>query len=291
MSLSKSLAVGALTILLASCGAKKGSRNDLGSRGTLPDVTVPVNRKLAECSRIEASNIPLLGQLSTYYNPTTRTMVPDYVQMNIVSIPAGIKTGTKNYIQAYRWTDGPNGFQMNSIPVRMFFVNKITGSSVGSGISSPDYVDKISKTIIDGIISNRGLSAINITSSNFFEQHYVIMMGMEMQWKAVTFAFYDSDAGTNAISSGDALLPPFYADPNYYAQVNTQPTLYALHPNFVYRTSGASENEFKNLTDEICREFFSTIRIPASVGNDAPSLWSEISGFFMSIWSRISGWF
>ncbi len=99
-------------------------------------------------------------------------------------------------------------------------------------------------------------------------------------WDAVKFAFYNSASGSTAIASGDVLLPAFYANPNAYMAANPFTELYSLHPNISYRTSGATEADYLNLTNQICAGFFG--RVPASV--DIPH---AQGGFF----GAIRSWF
>ena len=196
--------------------------------------------------------------------------------MNLTSVPAGIKTGSTQYLQIFRWKDGTGGFELNSIPVRMQFLSKFTGTVI-----STSTVDRISKSIIETLIQNAGLQGTGLTPSNFFEQYTVVLSGMDFQWYAISIAYYNTATGSGAAGNADAMLPPIVADPNVYMSYVPSTRLHILHPNYPWRTSGASEQEFQNLSEEICTEFFGSIRYTASVKNE--SLWDKVKGLFKSV--------
>jgi predicted small lipoprotein YifL len=276
---SSSLAVGLLLLSLSACGPKGPSSQSLPSR----DVPInpgagplPPQGKLAECTRIGDGGTGLSGQLSTHY--ANGVLVKDRINMNVKAIPNAMKSSNKFYFQIFRWTDNQtSGFQINTLPTRMFFVNKITGQNLGG-----TNIDRISKRVIEDALTSSGIT--NITMSNFFDYYYIVLTGVDFTWKAVKFAYYNLDLGTNAIGSTDALLPPFTPDPNAYALTNTN-NLLVLHPNYQYMLSGATQADFYRLTEDICREFFSSVRLPASVKEI--SLWTQIQTFFTGLYSKI----
>lgn len=261
-----------LSILVTACGSKDNSGN---YRSTTPYT----NGLLSECSRTASNNIGFSAALASYYQ--YGQVIEDYVQMNIPSIPAALTTSSV-YLQIFRWKEPSAGArQTNSIPVRFFYVSKTTGMSLNS---TP--IDKISKGDIEQLIADKKLGNLGIGFSNFFQNHYIVMTGMEYQWQAVTFALYDSNNGTLNIGSADALLPPFLADPNKYANSKNGTSLPALHPLAYQSASGASEAEFKRLSDDICASFLGTIRAPASIDSDETRM-----GLFRRIWFTIQNFF
>jgi hypothetical protein len=251
---------------------KATSADNRGGNSSLPSNTTTYS--MAECNRIDIANPAIKGQVSTYYN--NGQLVNSYLNVNLTSVPAEISSTSTYYLQLYRWYERAAGQpQVNSTPVTMYFVQKSTGL-----VSNPNGSDKISKSILDAIISSAKLATVGVTAANFFDRHFVVLTGMDLTWDAVKFAYYNSAVGTTAIASGDVLLPAFYANPNAYIAANPFPDLYVLHPNYGYRTSSASENDYLGMTEQICAGFFG--RVPASVDMPLPQ-----SGFF----GAIRSWF
>lgn len=250
-----------------SCGPSKVTHGDLNSRGGETPVPNP-NYLMAECNRIEINAPSVRGQISTYYSGGQ--LVTTYLNVNLTTIPSQVLTTDTYYLQLYRWSERTSGQpSVNQVPVTMYFVMKTSGS-----VSNPSGSNKISKSVLQSIISSGSLGNYGVSLSNFFERHYVVLTGMDLSYDAVKVALYNSASGTAAISTGDVLLPAFYSNPNVYIAANPVPSLYQLHPNYSYRSANASENDYFAMTEQICAGFFS--RIPASL--DVPS-----EGFFGTI--------
>lgn len=268
-------------LLGTSCAEKKSTARGIGPGGDpLPITTAPSYNKMGECTRSVTNGLSLVAQISTHYN-AYGTMDQDIVQLNFSQIPAELKTSDTHFMKIYRWKESSTGqSQVNSIPTPIYFKNKVSGS-----LLSQQPVDQISKTALQSQINNGGLASQGVTPSNFFNYFYVLLGSVDFQWQAVTFAFYDSSAGSEAITSADSLLPPYYASPAVYAFKTPSPRLQALHPLNSLKNSGASEAEYKSLCDNICYDFFGTIRSPASA--QEPSFGQKIFGWFSSLYASV----
>jgi hypothetical protein len=254
---------------LVGCSQTKSTTDALG-RGPTGNTTQPSmpTGPLTECTRFPQNSAGLLGSLSTYYNGGQ--LVDDYIQMNMTQFPASYLTST-GYAQIFRWKESQAGQrQGNSVPVRFFYVSKVTGQSL---TSEPYSI--ISRSDIENLIKNQRLNNLGITLTNFFNHHYVLLTGMEYQWQAVSFAFYDTRQGSTALATADGLLPPVLANPNSFA-LRVSANVRSLHPLMSIAGSGASDQEYKRLGDEICLDFFNQPRAPSSVDQGsgaAPSSW------------------
>jgi hypothetical protein len=265
-------------LVLTACGSKKENFSMVGRGPGGGTVNLPsTNYLLGECTRVATNTQGFSGQISTYYSGGS--IVQDYLQLNIATYPAAQLTST-SYAQLYRWKEStPGSRQVNSIPVRFYYVHKISGIQANS---TP--LNLISRSSIQKLIADQNLDDIGVTAANFFQNYYLVLTGMEYQWEAMTVAFYDSAEGTTSIGSAEVLLPPFYASPVVYSAVVPIPSLQALHPLAHLKSSGASEAEFKRLSDEICLELFGQVRAPASV---AP----PVESIFVRVWRAITSWF
>ena len=240
------------SILFLGCAPKKETSSSLTSRSQGP--VQDGQYLLAECNRIDLPEVSLKGQISTYYH--YGQLVANYLNVNLTQVPNAVLTGTQT-IQVFRWAERQNNQrQTNSIPVVMYFVQKGTGA-----VSNPNGSNVISKSQLESIISQNNLAVQSITVNNFFERHYVVLTGMETQWDAALFVLYN---GSSSVGSGSVLLPAFYSNPNIYMMANPSTALQALHPNYSLRSSNASENDFYQMTEQICAGFFGSVRLPAS---------------------------
>ncbi|MEK6553753.1 MAG: hypothetical protein AABZ31_00810, partial [Bdellovibrionota bacterium] len=229
---------------------------------------------LAECNRIDLGQIGLKGQISTYYS--YGQLNPSYLNVNFTQVPSSVLTSNGS-LQVFRWSERtPGQRQTNSVPVTMFFMQKGTGA-----VSNPNGSNVISKSMLEAIISQKALGTLGITVANFFERHFVVLTGMDQIWDAAAFVIYTN--GTTG-ASGSVLLPAFYSNPNVYAQANASLDLQILHPNYAYRGSYASENDYFQLTEQICAGYFGSVRIPASEPEP------EATGFFPKLMSILSQW-
>lgn len=264
--------VASLLFALTGCAPKKKSTStNLSSRA--PTVN-DSQYLLAECNRIDLGQIGLKGQISTYYS--YGQLNPSYLNVNFTQVPSSVLTSNGS-LQVFRWSERtPGQRQTNSVPVTMFFMQKGTGA-----VSNPNGSNVISKSMLEAIISQKALGTLGITVANFFERHFVVLTGMDQIWDAAAFVIYTN--GTTG-ASGSVLLPAFYSNPNVYAQANASLDLQILHPNYAYRGSYASENDYFQLTEQICAGYFGSVRIPASEPEP------EATGFFPKLMSILSQW-
>lgn len=273
--MGKNLTLLLAVILISSCGSKESTYR--GSTAN-PSVYVPVSGSLAECTRVMSSGLNINAQISTHY--TYGSMDKNIVQMNISQAPSELLSQDGYVLRFYRWKELTEGqMQVNNIPTPFYFKHKVTGSILGS-----QYMTDLSKSTVQSLITNNNLSNLNITLNNFFSYYYVVLTSVDFQWQAIRIAYYNTASGSNMISSADSLLPPYFADPNVYIQNTSSSRLQSLHPLFTLRGSGGSQTDYKQLCDNICYEFFGTIRNPAS---EQHSAWSKISSYFNGIWNSV----
>lgn len=287
MNMSKKLifsAVLALAFSLGGCGSKKETKFSTASRGDVS--TTPVNNgqyKLGECNRIDFSQFSFKGQIGTYYDPVNRQFRSDLLNLNLTAVPSDLFNSSTYQILIYRWYQRPGAQQvLNQVPVRFYFVDKLTGARAPQ---TP--VDRLSKATIDQARQALGASWLNVGTAQFFDRVMILLTGMEMQYDAVTFAYYNSASSQHALAQENVLLPAFYSNPNIYRSYNPVESLYTLHPNYTLMNSNATENDYHARIEEICRALSGIdSRIPASsVTNAAPSKWGL---FFFNIWGRIT---
>lgn len=275
-------------LLSTHCAEKKTTaRGSTSVTGPIPINSVTYN-KMGECTRSVTNGLSLVAQVSTHYNGYG-VMDQDIVQLNFAQVPTELATSDTHFMKIYRWKEASNGqVQVNEIPTPIYFKNKITGQWLNQQAA-----EQISKSQLQTLIQNGGLSSQGITVSNFFTYFYVVLGSVEYQWQAITFAFYDSATGSQAITSADALLPPFYASPVVYASKTASTRLHALHPLMSLKNSGASEAEYKQLCDNICTEFFGTIRSPASATESSrfTKIFTWIADLFASVRGFLSDFF
>lgn len=271
-----SLILVVLTLALSlGCGAKKTTFSS--SRGSTSTPTT--THKLGECNRISFSTFNVMGQIGTYYEPGTGQYRADYLNVNLNTVPSEIFSFDKIQIQFFRWSEKSLGAKVeNTIPVKMFFRDKLTGYT-----TAPTMVDKLSKSVIAQARQTLGSSWINVSSSQFFDRVMVILTGVDMTYEGLTIKYYDTSVGATPVAKGDILIPAFIADPNIYKQYNPFPDLYTLHPNYSLLNSGASEADYVAEINTICSELAGIgTRIPQSINDTKDS-----SGFFTQLWSSL----
>lgn len=270
------LAQALFCLALISCGANKTVNSSSTSRGSDPGVSYGTNYLLAECNRVQLTQMNLKGQIGTYYDSTTGQYRADYLNLNITSIPAEIYTNSTLQFQIFRWLERTAGQkQLNTVPVRFFYVDKLTG------IKTPSTgVDQISKSSIEAARTAFGTGWQKVSTTQFFERTMIVLTGMEMQYDAISIAMYDSSLGSQAIAQGDVLIPAFYSNPNVYKTKNPLPDLYNLHPNIALLGSYSSENDYYRITEDICHEL-------SGIGTRIPASQTKSISLLARIWGRV----
>ncbi|OFZ19967.1 MAG: hypothetical protein A2Z20_10485 [Bdellovibrionales bacterium RBG_16_40_8] len=266
--------IGAILICIG-CGAKKVSFTP--ARGFDNISSNNTNNLVGECTRVQMPSNNISGQIGTYYDPATRRLRTDYLNLNLTSVPVELFTSDTLFIQFFRWSEKTVGSKItNQVPVRLFFVDKLTGVSTPSSLT-----DRLSKGTITQAKNVYGNSWSNVSLSQFFERSMVVLTGMDLQYQAITFAIYDTATGTTAIAQSDVLLPPFYSNPNVYRSTHPAPGLYSIHPNYSHINSNASESDYYQMIEAICYDLSGIgARIPASVRPKSLTI-------FTLIWYRI----
>ena len=230
---------------LMACGASKvavknGSQSSNNSGAKL----------YADCGGFQKSSVGTQGAVATFLNGNS--YVPDLIRLKITQLNANV-TGGSEYIQIFRWQENNGSRTFNNTPVAIVVQLKSTGAYLNN--SAP--WERISKANIDAMISANNLSAQGITAANFISYVSFVLADMDVQYQAMSLAFYNSStAGTAAYDSVDVLLPSFDANPNTYAATRTANSpLLALHPNWAARSYGLSNQQYKDATDVYCAQF------------------------------------
>jgi hypothetical protein len=259
-------------IFLAGCGASKEQKFTSSSRGT---VVTPTTNKMAECNYISADNMAITGHISTYYDPTTRRIRYDFLNVGLKSLPKEVVAETTYTIQFLRWTEDTDGARaLNSIPTRMILIDRSNGSQLLSST-----VDKISKSVVDQVITALG-TGTTVTATNFHERVLFVLTGVDYKYDGLTVTLVNASGAR--VASKDILIPPFYADPNIYISKIAPIALQRIHPLYSLRNSGGTEMDYFRMTEDICKEMVSQYsRIPASTETAT----SE------NVWFRIITWF
>ena len=270
-----------ILIFLIGCGSEKKSKDSSSARGDSTVVSYPRTTHLAECNRIGTNSISLGGQLGTFYDPVSRRIVPDYINLNISSAPSALLSGTYR-LQFFRWVVNSTGTrQLNQIPVRLFYLDKLTGTS-----TSNQMVDTVSKTTMDQARQFFGSSWLNVSTNDFFARTMIVLTGIEMQYEGLAIGVYNSSANSSAVTQIDTLLPPFDSNPVNYKAVRPYVEIYSLHPNYSYLNSNATDTDYRRFIDDICRELSGVgSRIPASEAA------ADNTSFLSNLWVKIKSLF
>jgi hypothetical protein len=272
----------ALCFILSACGASKTSTSS-PSRGNVPN-TPGGSYKLGECNRVNVPAMNLTGQVGTYYDPLTRKYRSDFINLNIATIPQEIFTQSTQLIQIFRWSERVPGQRVtNQVPVRLFFVDKLNGTSTQNST-----VDRLSKATLEQAKQTFGTTWSNVTLAQFFERAMVVITGVDLDYDAITLAFYNTSLSQNVISQGDVLLPPFILDPNLYLRTVKATSLQVLHPLYNMIGYNASESDYISSIDDICRSLSGVgTRVPASVEEATASASGEDAPFWQRVVSAV----
>ncbi len=281
-------------IVTIGCGGKKKSGSSSALRGGFANVSTTghtLTNPLGECNKINITSMDFTGQVGTYYDPMTRAFVSNKLNLNITAVPDSIFSSSKTKIRFFRWSKRTSGARVvNQVPVKFYFADKQNG-----GTSLPEIIDTISQASLNTIKKNLGSTWLNVPLESIFSRVMIVLTGVEMDYDAMTVAFYDSEQSTSAVSTGNVLLPAFYSNPNTYSTHNPYEELYSLHPNYSTKTSNASESDYRIAIETICRDLAGIgARVPASQGASkpaAPSSLPEINeepeppqGFWPTAW-------
>lgn len=229
---------------LIACGASKVPVKN-GSQASNSGVKL-----YADCGGFQKTSVSTQGAVGTFMNGTN--YIPDLIRLKLVELNANVLSGTE-YIQIFRWKETNGTRTFNNTPVSIVAQLKSTGAYLNN--SAP--WERISKANIEAVISSNSLSSQGITVANFMSNVSFVLAGMDVQYQAMSLAFYNSStAGTAAYDSIDVLLPSFDANPNTYAATRSASSpLLAIHPNWAARTYGLSNQQYKDATDVYCAQF------------------------------------
>lgn len=263
------------SLALSACSGKKSS-NPRGNMSTNPVYPggggIGGNSSMGECTRTVTNGLAIAAQASTHYS-YYGTMDKDKALINITQAPSEITNSNTHSIKFYRWKELQEGqAQVNETPTTFYFKHKSTGQ-LSAGMT------ELNKNSIDQTIGNNNLTSV--TANNFFNHFYILLTGVDYQWQAVTLALYEG-AG-EALTSAEVLLPPFYADPNYYNQVTNSVHLESLHPFKQYVGSNTNYN-YKQMSDSICYEMLGQRNVASE-----QSLWTQFTSSLAGVLQSVRG--
>ncbi len=255
--LAKLLTLSLVLVTLSACGNNKRliqgssttSSTETPHDNTTTYVASPGDGVLADCNSFSRGDLGLTGALTSFYNPQTNSYIIDFIRLALTQVPDNIKSDSNHYLQFFRWSiQGANTRTVNPTAAPIYFQFKRTGAYLNSG--SPE--TRISKNVIDSLISRNNLLQYNINPNNFFDNVIIVLDGMDLVYNGISFALYNSASGTSATASFDVLIPAFLANPNAYAVQHSSATLHQLHPNWSVRTSGLSDGGYRDRANGLC---------------------------------------
>lgn len=232
---------------LIGCGASKVASSQSASNGGLDTGA----KAYADCGSFQSTTLASAGVVSTFVSGTS--YIQDLIRLKLTQLNSTVYTSDQDYIQIYRWTDSNGTRSYNTTAAPIVVQLKSSGEYLNNGAPW----DRISKANIDNMIAGKNLGAQGITAANFAANVIFILQGMDIQYQAMTLAFYNSTVtGTAAYNSIDVLLPSFDANPNSYAAARPANSLLpALHPNWAARSSGMTNQQYKSATAAYCLQF------------------------------------
>lgn len=236
-----------LTGLIAGCSSGKSGNINTTNRNSNTNGGL-----VAECNGIPANGKSLTGAISSFFDQSTQRFRDDLAQIILTTSPIEITATPNQSMQILRWEINTSNGQKKTSSVVPFWVRL---KANGNYINGSTALTSISQSTVATMINNNGLSQNGIDVNNFLSQVVLIATGLTSSDDALSFAFYDTQAGAQASVVIDALLPPFSANPLTYQTNHPQPLLYMLHPN-INMGAGLSDQDYVNATNNFCTLFF-----------------------------------
>ena len=279
---------------LSGCGAHNFSARGNSGGVTTSASTISPSAALAECNNV-TSSIGVTGQVSTYYQ--AGQIVPSDLLLNLTAVPSQLYSSSTAYVEIVPYSETTSGVVSYGSAAGMMFMDKLTGLLTTSEYSN------LSLSTIQAAMKQLNLTS-SISTSDFFNRVYVLLLGMDYSYDAASVEYFDSTESSNALSTSNFLLPIFYANPTVYEQYKPVANLEQLHPFWSDLSSGYSDAQFGQMDNQICQEMSGGGRIPASVGSmDGVDMVSaakylkgflhtpsgvrlDHSGFIANFWSR-----
>jgi hypothetical protein len=240
------------SFVFVGCGASKvefeDNSRDQSSRVDPTDKDNIDHGLLTECSGFNNPSMGVSSYTSTFYDPRSGSYVPDYIRMNITTLPNDLLYAEQHIIMFRLGESQTGALFTNEDPVEFYVQQRGTGAYL-----NVDPLTKISKNTIESLINSNNLGAQGTTVANFFDRHILVLVGMDLEYDALVVALYDPRTGSNSATHSEiTLLPAFSADPNVYGQNHSSRTLIEAHPLYSRRNSGLSEQQFLEQMNYYC---------------------------------------
>ena len=239
---------------IMGCGSSKTplNNNSASNSSRLPDSTLAsdLDGPISNCGGAANDSLDLSFQMSTYVVPSTNQVLVDYIRMNFAKVPSKIFNTNTTYIQMFKWLSESTGDRVvNDKAIGFYFQNRQTGKIINP--SEPQ--TRISQAVIKNMMAlAQETGATNLSVDGFLKQHILILTGMSLEYDAISVAVYDSSNSSDAIGFQDALIPSFYANPNDYEATHASLDLQELHPNWSYRSSNLTDEQFHANAQAYC---------------------------------------
>ncbi|RME17063.1 MAG: hypothetical protein D6797_03230 [Bdellovibrio sp.] len=245
---------------------------------------------VATCNKYESPDWSL--KIHSFFDPATLAPVPTTIAL-FLKPPQSLLRG-ETYIQIYRWfEDIPGQEQLNPQPVKIVFATQGAFSLGGGPLNATQPLTALSKDSINKAIKDYNLSVFNISLENFFQKMALFMLEMDLRYKAIRVALYNSQTN-QPVQIVNLLLPDFLANPDIFASQNT-PHLQSIHPFNHLRGSGATNEQYRSYAQELCQISFlahltaSSKRLPASLSpssKTSPHFLIRLKAHLIDFWNR-----
>lgn len=246
--------------VLTACGASKiikSPQDTDGEGSSILDSRASAYKNqvdpgsITECNGFADRSLDLNAQLRTHYENYPHGFIEDEILLKFYDLPSVILEGDSAYLQIFAWYLDDIGQQIYSSALPMVFMQKFGRQIINS--SRP--VNVISQNSIQNAIDSFYSSSSGMTPSNFFDSHIILIRGVDLTYKAMTFSFYDEAAGDEAIATKNALIPAFSLSPDIYAINHPISLIHDLHPFASYRGQGYAAEDFAAQAKQFCSGF------------------------------------
>ncbi|MBT4761687.1 MAG: hypothetical protein HOO06_08335 [Bdellovibrionaceae bacterium] len=243
------------SLIIIACGGSKIANNseDLSSREEVTNEDTRLSGSVAQCNGFHYPSKSMSGLLTTYVIPSTGAFDYSRIPLRLVHVPSKILTSVNYKLEMYLWGQN-NGAtaRTRQTPVEFHIQNRYTGQFIlNEDTSLPRVYTSMGLSLINDVVTD--YDDENYTINNFFQKHQLLLVDVLVEYDAVVLALYPSTGGT-AIDYVNFLLPPFYSDPNIYANSHDSLTLQEIHPNYPDIFNGFTEEIYQQNTEEFCKD-------------------------------------
>lgn len=235
-------------LLLSACGASKSVTDDYSNSSRLDTSTVNSNqnnssRPLATCN--QRSNSQLGVALAIYRSG--EVIASDKIYAKILKVPAYFSQ-SQNYIEFHKWMMNPSGSKIWG-STRMYF--SIYSISTGALLSE-------NKNYLYWADLQKEAQAVGAATPEQFFKKVRILINLEDyngEYDVLTTKYF-SNTDNSEVSSLDALIPVFDANPSLYAYEKDGSAraqkLQELHPFASYVNQGWTNTTYQTKATEFC---------------------------------------